>query len=79
VAVNVAVVEPASTVTNVGVVRRALLLDSVTITPPAGATLERVTPQVVPAPDPKLVGLQANAETSTGATSPTVAFAELAL
>lgn len=69
---NAAVVEPASTVTEAGVVRSALLLDSATRTPPAGAALESVTPHVVPAPDPKLVGLQANPETSTGATRFTV-------
>jgi hypothetical protein len=79
VAVNVAEVEPAGTVTKVVVVRRGLLLDTVTVMLPAGAALESVTPQDVPAPDPKLVGLQVSIETSTGATSPTVAFAELAL
>ena len=74
-----AVVEPASTVIKVDAVRRGLLIDTVTVRPPAGAALESVTPQDVPAPDPKLVGLQVSAETSTGAASPTVAFAELPL
>ena len=74
VAVKVAVVEPASTVTEIGVVRSTLLLDSATTAPPAGAALESVTVQVVPPPDPRMVGLHANADTSTGATRLTVAL-----
>jgi hypothetical protein len=77
--VNGAPVVPASTVIIVVGVRRGLLLDTVTVTPPAGATFESVTPQDVLAPVPRLVGLQVSTETSTGATNPTVAFAELPL
>ncbi len=46
VAVNVFVVAPAATVTEAGTVRRALLLDSETVTPPAGAADDSVTVQV---------------------------------
>ena len=56
VAVNVAVVAEAATVTDAGTVRApVLLLESVTIDPPAGAALERVTVQVVEASAARLV------------------------
>jgi hypothetical protein len=68
VALKLAVVAAAATVTDAGTVREVLLLDSVTAAPPAGATLVRVTVQALVALGPKLVGLQASDDTSTGAT-----------
>jgi hypothetical protein len=47
VAVNVAVVNPALTVTEAGTVTEALLLDRLTLAPPAGAAAVRVTVQVL--------------------------------
>jgi hypothetical protein len=44
-----------------------LLLASVTFEPPAGAAWESVTVQVLTALWPRLVGLQATPDTSTGA------------
>jgi hypothetical protein len=68
VAVKTAVVEPAVTVTESGATRRVLLLDIETVAPPLGAALESVTVQLVLPPAPNVVGLQAKAETKTGAT-----------
>ena len=68
VALKLAVVAAAATVTDAGTVKEVLLLDSVTAAPPAGATLVRVTVQALVALGPKLVGLQASDDTSTGAT-----------
>ena len=47
VAVKFALVEPALTVTEAGTVAEALLLDSVTVPPPVGATAVSVTVQVL--------------------------------
>jgi hypothetical protein len=47
VALNVAIVVPESTVTDVGTVRRGLLLPSVTLAPPERAARPRVTVQVL--------------------------------
>ena len=79
VALNVDVVAAAGTVTDPGTVSVALVLVRVTLAPPAGAALDRVTVQVLEAFGPRLVGLQASEETSTGATSVMVALAELLL
>ena len=76
---NVAVVAAAATVTDAGTVRVVPVLVSVTLAPPAGATLLSVTVHVLEAFGPKLVGLQASVDTSTGATRLIVAFAELLL
>jgi hypothetical protein len=67
VAVKVAEVLFAGTVTDTGIVRAALLLESPTVLPPVGAAWVRVAVQVVVAPEFTLVGLQAKAETSVGA------------
>ena len=77
VALNVAVVAPADTVTDAGTVSEALLLASVTLDPPAGAVWVSVTVHVLTALCPRLVGLQARVETSTGASKPIVAVCEL--
>ena len=68
VALKVAVVEPAVTVTEDGTVREALLDPSVTLEPPVGAVWVKVTVQVLTALCPRLVGLQARVERRTGAT-----------
>ena len=66
-ALKVAVVAPAATVTEAGTVSRVLLLASVTLDPPVGAIWVRVTVQVLTALCPRLAGLHATPETSTGA------------
>jgi hypothetical protein len=73
VALKVAVVAAAATVTEAETGSRALLLDRATAVPPVGAALDSVTVQVLAAPEFRLVGLQARLETSTGATKLTVA------
>jgi len=67
VALKGADVAAAGTVTEAGTVRVALVLDRVTVAPPAGAAFVKVTVQVVEALGPTLVGLQAREETRTGA------------
>ena len=79
VALKVAVVAAAVTVTEAGTVSVAFVLVRVMSAPPAGAALVRVTVQVLEAFGPRLVGLQASDDTSTGATRVTVALAELLL
>jgi hypothetical protein len=79
VALNVAVVAAAATMTDAGTVRVVLVLVSVTDAPPVGAVLVRVTVQVLEAFRPRLVGLHESDDTRTGATRLRVAFAELLL
>ena len=79
VALKVAVVDPAATVTDAGTVSEALLLASVTLDPPAGAVWVNVTVHVLTALCPRLVGLHAKPETSTGASRLIVAVCELLL
>ncbi len=67
VAVKVAVVVPAATVTEAVTGSSVLLLESDTDAPPAGAALERVTVQVVTPAEFRLPGLQLRADTNTGA------------
>ena len=69
VAVNVATLTPAETFTEAGTLKAALLLERETEVPPAGATWLSVTVHVAEPLDPNVVGLQASADTSTGATS----------
>jgi hypothetical protein len=77
VALNVAVVAPAATVTDAGTVTEALLLASVTPDPPAGAGCVSVTVHVPTALGPRLVGVHATPETSTGASRLIAAVCEL--
>jgi hypothetical protein len=77
VALNVAVVAPAATVTVPGTVSEALLLPSVTLEPPAGAVVVKATVHVLTALCPRLVGLHATPDTSTGASRLMVAICEL--
>jgi len=79
VAVNVLVVDPAATVTEAGTVNSALLLDSVTDAPPAGAAEESVTVQVEVPPLAKLVVVQPKELSNTGAVSDSVDVVELLL
>ena len=67
VALKVAVVAPAATVTVAGTVSEALLLASVTLDPPAGEACVRVTVQVLTALCPRVAGLHTTPETRTGA------------
>ena len=76
VALNVAVVAPAATVTDAGTVSEALLLASVTLEPPVGAVWVSVTVQVLTALCPRLVGLQATPDTRTGDSRLIVAVCE---
>jgi hypothetical protein len=66
VTVNVAVVAPAATVTVAGTVAAPVLLDSVTVIPPAGAALVSVTVPVDEAPPVTLAGLSATADSDAG-------------
>jgi hypothetical protein len=77
VALNVAVADPAATVTEAKTVSEALLLASVTVDPPAGAVCVRVTVQPLTALCPRLVGLHTTPDTSTGASRLIVAVCEL--
>jgi len=67
---------PDPTVADAGTVSAAALLDSVTVAPPV---FDTVTVQVEFAPGPRLVGLQINALSTTGATSDIVAVFVLPL
>jgi hypothetical protein len=78
-ALKVAEVAVAATVTDAGTVRVELVLARVTLAPPAGAALVSVTVQVLDALAPRLVGLQASEEINTGATRLTEVLAELLL
>ena len=73
VAVNVAVVAAAGTVTDAGTVSKALLLESETSDPPAGAPLESVTVQVDAALLARLVGAQETPVKEAGASNEIVA------
>ena len=77
VALKVAVVDPDVKVTDAGTASEALLLASVTLDPPAGAVWVSVTVHVLTALCPRLVGLQATPETSTGASKLIAAVCEL--
>ena len=79
VALKVAVMAAAATVTDAGAVRVVLVLVRVTAAPPVGAAWLRVTVQVLEELDPRLVGLQASEVTSPCATMLIVALAELLL
>jgi hypothetical protein len=63
VAINVVLVAPALTVTEAGEVRVALLFESVTAAPPAGAAFVSVIVHVVEALGPMLAGLQDSDDT----------------
>ena len=77
VALKFAVLAPAATVIEAGTVSEVLLLESVMLEPPVGAFWASVTVQALTALWPRLVGLQATPETSTGANRLIVAVWEL--
>jgi hypothetical protein len=77
-ALKLAVVAPAVTVTEAGTVSRALLLDSVTAEPPTGAVCVSVTVQLLTPLWPRFAGLHTTPETNTGANRLIVAVCELA-
>ena len=79
VALNVAVVAVAATVTEAGAVNVALLLVMVTVAPAAGAAAESVTVQVLEAFAPSDVGLQVTDDTDTAGTRLIVACLEVEL
>jgi hypothetical protein len=79
VALKVAEVAAAATVTDAGTVRVALVLVRVTLAPPVGAGWVRVTVQELEELGPRLVGLQVSEETRTDAARVTVVLAELPL
>jgi hypothetical protein len=76
VAVKVLDVPAAATITEAGTERLALLLVREMEAPPEGAALESVTVQVLMAPEPTVLGLQARDETVTGATKAIAAVCE---
>ena len=77
VALKVAEVAAADTVTDAGTVRVAFVLVSATLAPPVGAVCVRVTVQVLDELGPTLVGLQDTPETTTGANRLIAAVCEL--
>jgi len=79
VALNVAEVEPAATVTDAGTVRAELLPDNATTEPPLGADCVMVTVQLLEEFGPRLVGLHDTDDTSTAATRLTLALDVLPL
>ena len=76
VALNVAELAPAATVTDAGTVSAAFVLDKLTEEPPVGAAWFRVTVQVLEAFGPKLAGAQLSEVGVAGATRLIVALAE---
>ena len=78
-ALKVADVAAAATVTDAGTVRLALELERPTLAPPVGAGWVRFTVQVLEEFALRLLGLQDNADTETGAARLTLVFAELLL
>jgi len=79
VALNVALVALAATVTDAGTASEELVLESAILAPPAGAGRVKVTLQVLDEFGPRLAGLHESEETSTGATKLTVELAEVLL
>jgi hypothetical protein len=77
VALNVAVEAPAATVTDPGTVSEVVLLASITLDPPAGAVWFSITVHVPTALCPRLAGVQASVDNSTGADRLNVAVREL--
>jgi hypothetical protein len=66
VALKVAVVVPAATLTDAGTLSEALLLASVTLNPPVGALWVSVTAHVLTPPGPRMAELQATPESGEG-------------
>ena len=79
VALKVADVAAAVTVTDAGTVSVVLVLARVTVAPPVGAGWVRLTVQMLALFGPRVEGVQTSEETSTGAVRLMVALAELLL
>jgi hypothetical protein len=77
VALKVAAIAPAATVTDGGTVSEGLLLASARLRPPAGAAWVNVTVQALTPLGPRLVGLHAKLEMRAGATRLMTAACEL--
>jgi hypothetical protein len=74
VALKVAAVAPADTVTDAGTVSQALFVFSVRLDPPVGAAVFRVTVHVLTPPGPRLAGLHDIPETRTVPPPPAAAL-----
>ena len=79
VALKLADMADAATVTDAGTVRVELVLVRVTPAPPVGAGWVKVTVQLLEAFCPRLVGLQTREDTKAGATRLTLVLTELLL
>ena len=79
VPLNVALVDAAATITEVGTVNTGLLLDSKTGRPPAGAGLDNVTVQVLEAAVARVAGAHTREVTNGVADSERVVVWELPL
>ena len=79
VALNVADVAAAATVTDAGTVRAELVFVRVTMAPPVGAGWVMVTVHALEAFGPRLVGLQAREETNVEGVRLMLIFAEVPL
>ena len=77
--VNPAELDPAAIATGEGALSTLLVTDTTTPAPPAAAFFVNVTVQVLEVDGPNVAGTQTSEETSTGATRPMVALAELSL
>ena len=79
VALKVAEIAAAATVTDAGTVSEELVLASAILAPPVGADWVKVTLHVLDEFGPRLAGLHESEETNTGAARLTVELAELLL
>ena len=79
VALNMAEVAPAPTVTDPGTVSVVFVFVSVTTAPPPGAALVSVTVQLLDPFAPRLLGVHVRDDTNTDAVRLTVVLAELLL
>jgi hypothetical protein len=77
VALKVALVAPAATITDAGTLSKVLLLFRVTLDPPVGAAAFKVTVHALTPLGLRLVGLQPSDETRTGATRAIMELFEL--
>src|SRR5580704_4955873 len=79
VALKVAALAPAATVTDAGTVSAALLLASVTLDPPAGAAWGSVTVHVLTPLCPRLAGLHTRVKRDNAAAGPATATFSMAI
>ena len=79
VAVKVAAVAPAATVTDTGTVSAAILLDNEITAPPVGAVWDKLTVHVEVLPVPRRAGVQDSELTTAGGISEIVAVFDVLL